>query len=491
MDPLTETQPDELHLDAAVIRGRAARGAALLTGRRLVVSGFTFGGGIALARLLTPKDFGVVAIGFVVVSIAGALADGGLTDALVRSPLPVVRADLSAMLGLQLAATLLAAVVIAPTALFFGPRGQVLALLTLCMPAAILRAPLLVRLERRLEYRAIAFVDVVQTVAYYAVAISLAVAGAGFWSLAIAAVAQATLGSAGLIIAARSDWPSVSLDAGRIRPFLRLGLQFQAIRLIQLGRSQGFNAATGAVAGIRALGLWNVVGRILDVPLLVLGPAARTALPAFARLAQVGDDARRTLERIVSAVAVTHALMLVPVAAASPVLVPLVLGSRWSLAVHFVPGAALGRVILAPLRISATGYLFSAGRSRVVMRGLAAHIVAMAAVFAFYPLAGLWALGAAWLAGSAAESAVLLAALGREPGARLLGRLTRPAVAAVAGGAAGWAIAWNASSTVSAALLSVATATAVQLLVLALASRRPAAEAWSVACAFVRAQRGG
>ena len=47
-----------------------------------------FAGSLLLARMLTPEDFGVVAVGLALTALGGAVADGGLGSGMVRRPEP-------------------------------------------------------------------------------------------------------------------------------------------------------------------------------------------------------------------------------------------------------------------------------------------------------------------------------------------------------------------------------------------------------------------
>ena len=66
------------------VRGRAASGAALLGARGALIYALGIVANLALARLLVPRDFGLVALGTVLVVLGTYLAIGGLGAALIR-----------------------------------------------------------------------------------------------------------------------------------------------------------------------------------------------------------------------------------------------------------------------------------------------------------------------------------------------------------------------------------------------------------------------
>lgn len=79
-------QPGPLPRDE--LRRRASAGIFIVATRGLAILLLGLAGNVVVARLLTPRDFGVVAIGMSFVLFTGMLSDGGLGAALIRRPEP-------------------------------------------------------------------------------------------------------------------------------------------------------------------------------------------------------------------------------------------------------------------------------------------------------------------------------------------------------------------------------------------------------------------
>ncbi|MBA2316202.1 MAG: oligosaccharide flippase family protein [Euzebyales bacterium] len=155
----------------------------------------------AMARLLVPEDFGLVAMAALFLRFGGYFAQMGVGQALIQ------KAELddedirtgftsSVLLGAGMSAVFFAG---APAAaLLFDsarvvPVAQVLALSFLLQGAGITAESLL---RRQLRFKTLALVEVVSSVlGYMAVGLAFAVAGAGVWSLVAAGLAQAALAS--------------------------------------------------------------------------------------------------------------------------------------------------------------------------------------------------------------------------------------------------------------------------------------------------------
>ena len=117
-----ESAIQEESLSADAVRRRAVAGVATVGARGLLIRGLGLAGTIVLAHLLTPRDFGLIALGFTIVSIGGFLATGGFGAALIRQKNPPSRETLEAVLGLQLVVALIVCAAVAAIGIALGGR---------------------------------------------------------------------------------------------------------------------------------------------------------------------------------------------------------------------------------------------------------------------------------------------------------------------------------------------------------------------------------
>src|SRR4051794_7866668 len=107
------------------IRRRATRGVALLAARGIVIRILGFVGNVILALLLTPVDFGTVAIGTAVTIFVSLVADGGLGAALIRGDHQPNRLIFEQLLGFQLAIAIGVTAITVALAPLFATTGWV------------------------------------------------------------------------------------------------------------------------------------------------------------------------------------------------------------------------------------------------------------------------------------------------------------------------------------------------------------------------------
>jgi O-antigen/teichoic acid export membrane protein len=259
------------------------------------------GSTVVLARLLTPHDFGVVAVGLTFMAFIGLLSDGGLGGALIRRAEPPDVLELRALLGLQLTVTVVLTAAIAAVLLTQGESGRVAALMVCAMPVVAFQFPGKIMLERELRFRPLAWVEVSQVLAYHVTAVVLVVAGAGVWGIATGALARAAVGAVGTNLVSPVRVLRPLLSWSRARPLMAFGARMQLINGTLLARDQGLNVAIAGVAGVGTLGLYALARRLLEVPYLLLTTLWRVSYPAMSRLLAAKEDPVGLVERAFSA----------------------------------------------------------------------------------------------------------------------------------------------------------------------------------------------
>src|SRR2546428_3564362 len=134
--PFALLNGDKGALPRAELKQRVSAGVFVVWTRGLAILLLGFAGNVVVARLLTPRDFGVVAIGMSIVLFTNMLSDGGLGAGLIRRAEAPDLEELQALTALQLAVTAGLAVVIAALAAPFGKIGLVLGILVSSDPVA-------------------------------------------------------------------------------------------------------------------------------------------------------------------------------------------------------------------------------------------------------------------------------------------------------------------------------------------------------------------
>lgn len=268
---------------------RAARGASTTLAGQALRFFIQFGSLIVLARLLTPQDFGLVAMVTAIVGVAEIVRDFGLSSAAIAAPslsrgqrnnLFWINTGIGATLALGLAAA-------APLLGVIYGDDRVTTIAWVLVGVLVLsgmNTQLRADLSRQLRFAQLAVTDVTAQAVAAAVAIAAAFSGAGYWAV----VAQyLTLSSCALLInAIACHWlPGLPDRQAPTRPLLRYGAGVFGTQVIGSVTNNVDNVAIGAVWGPAALGLYSRAYQLLLVPLNQLNaPMTRVVLPTLSRL---------------------------------------------------------------------------------------------------------------------------------------------------------------------------------------------------------------
>ena len=290
---------------------------------------------IILSRLLTPFDFGVVAVVISAIGCICLLVELGvgpaliqrrqLTDRHVGSALcmTVALATLSMVL-LQLCAEPISAL------LGIEQEADVFRFLAVMVFLQPLIGILSCLARRNLDMKDVTTSDLAGVVlGYGGVGIGLALLGMGYWALAIAQIAQFAVTFVLLVMTQRRRI-SFRLGLKEARDVLAFGASFSIGRLANYAAQKFDRALIGILLGVEAAGNYQ---RVLNI-LQVIGPFFAGPLDAimFPLLSRIKEPAG--LRRSYRAATAVAGLLTMPssviICVSSPVVVPLVLGSQWT-----------------------------------------------------------------------------------------------------------------------------------------------------------------
>lgn len=281
---------------------RAARGAGVTVVAQVARVGVQMLSVVVLARLLTPADYGVIAMVLVVVGVGEVVRDLGLSTAAVRTKnlSEAQRSNLfwaNTLIGTTLTLALLAG---APLVGALFGRDDVVPIARYVAVVFLLNgltAQLRADLQRRLRFGALAAVDVGSQLLGATVAVVLAVAGAGVAALA----AQQVVQSATVLVACAvlCRWvPSRPRRGVPMAELWRFGGNLAASQIAVYIGNNVDALVIGTRLGPTALGLYDRAYRLVMTPVSqVRAPTTTIALPVLSRLVDEPARLRRYLVR--------------------------------------------------------------------------------------------------------------------------------------------------------------------------------------------------
>lgn len=341
---------------------------------------------LVLARLLPAEAIGLVAVSTSFIELITPLMRGGLPEALIQSEgSSEIQADTCFWSNLLASLALAAAILVcAPLAgnLFGLPMlAPVLRVLSVMLPIGALTATHEARLTREFGFKALAVRGIVANVLSGACGISLALAGAGVWSL----VAQRLLFCAAstLMTWKAFPWiPRLRVSASELRKMIRFGVPMIASGFLGTLNSRIMDLLLGYFLGAAAVGHVRVASRCLEmVTQFTMAPLTSIALPTFSRLQSDRAAFSRAFRRMVQVSGTFTFPAYFGLAVIAADLVPLVFGAKWRLSGSLLPIMCLGAMPMT-LQFFTWPALAAVGRSDRSALGILVVVVASAIAIA-------------------------------------------------------------------------------------------------------------
>jgi O-antigen/teichoic acid export membrane protein len=421
--PEPELTPEE------VVTG-AVRGSVLVMARTLGGQLIGFLASIAIARLVTPAEFGQFFLAAAIQQTGAAVIFLGLPSSLIQQPRPPTPREQHAVAGFTVALGLFSAAAAALIAFVLLPAvgepsttAEVVAIACIALPIFSVRVIPMALLRRRLRYERLLTAEISAQLSFHAAAIPAAALGFGAYGLAAAVPVSALVST--IVLTRLQSWDrGYSLDFSVIRRMAAFGSGVSGVRLLTNVQEVGLVSVFSALGGEALAGFYGMSRRILSLPYGAVRSVQSVGFPALARLQQDEMRLRQAAKATTLSATVVGLLIAVIVGGGEP-LVATLFGERWVPTLEIVTFSAPGLLLFASIGGLVTSLALASGDSRTPLVAVIAQIsVTIALTLAMVPSLDEAGAGIAIGAGFAVFTAVVL--LGRTPPQM---RSTIPAVA--------------------------------------------------------------
>jgi O-antigen/teichoic acid export membrane protein len=320
------------------------RGSAWMIGMRWLMRFIGLFSTIVLARILTPDDFGLVAMSAVVVELLMMLGDTNVDIALIREPgTPRKIYDsawtVQALFGLGVAVLVVAAA--APLAAYYGDRRVELVMYILALRPAILGfenvgvAEFRKQLDFAKEFR----YGVWRKLSLFAIGLGLALTLQNYLALAIAAPVSAAV-AVFFSFAMSAYRPTFCLSHAWLVWSSSRWLILQ--NLSQAALERGDELIIGGVAAPATVGHYYMASQVAPLPTReVAWPLERALVPTYAKLITAGESIAPSVVNVMGLMAIFCCAAGVGLAVIAHDLVLLVFGAQWQASVPFFQWLAI------------------------------------------------------------------------------------------------------------------------------------------------------
>lgn len=395
--PPPDPDPSQPTTGARVVRSFAWQAGAVAVGQAV-----SWVATIVVIRLLSPSDFGLMAMVHLWMGFLLLASDLGIAAAAIQQQRLLTSDQLRVLFGLVLLTTGASAALTwgaAPVVAGFFGQPRVTALLRTTSAAFFFLSLYLLPqalLIRDLGFDRKARVEVLAATASALVSVTLALSGFGVWALVGGVLALHGVNAVAYqLIRPCLPRPSFALRSGL--EILRFGGLTALSRILFWASGSVDVAIAGRVLGERLLGVYSVALSMALMPLNKLMPIlTQVSFAAFSRIQDDRERVRRNVHRALQVVGMVVFPTFVGLAVVAPEAIPLILGKKWSEAV--VPCQLLCAVFpLRPLTGVLAPALFGIGRPEVNVMNRALTLGVLGVAFLVGVQWGLIGLCISWI----------------------------------------------------------------------------------------------
>lgn len=297
--PAPPAAPD---LDRALIRGLAWVG-SMKWAAQFASSAAT----IVVARILTPEDFGLVAMSSVYMGVVALLSEFGVgTSVIILRQL--TRAQIAQVSGFSLLlgiASFLLSLAAAPAlgAFFRSPQlPPVVMVASLSFIITAIRVVPQSLLKKELRFRALAVIEGTRAIIQAVAMVVLALLGFGYWTLVLGGLFASACATAMVLVLRRH--PIALPRVAAVREAMQVGLDVLGSRLAWYAYSNADFVIAGRMLGKGPLGGYTLAWQVASAPVAKVSNLVLQVTPSiFAAVQQDKAAIRRYLLRLTEGIA--------------------------------------------------------------------------------------------------------------------------------------------------------------------------------------------
>jgi PST family polysaccharide transporter len=362
-----ESAPD-LVIRVPPLAARATVGAMWVGIAQIVRNATVFLTSLVVARILTPSDYGVMAMVAPIAAFLLLFQDLGLSQSVIQARI-VQEEALQSLFWVNMVASLAIALILiltAPLVSFFYGDGRVgyvaaaSAFTVIATGSALQHSALL---SRGMRFKALGLIDIASS----CVALLATIVGSltlhSYWALWIGQFVGVIVQS--VLLWKIDPWrPTLVIQFRHARDMARFGSGVTGFNLVNFFVRNLDNVLVAKFSGATAIGLYDQSYKLMMAPMVTVnGPLARVIMPVLSRLQDEPERYRRAFLLAARVLLFVLTPGLAIAVALSDRLMPFLFGDKWAAAGQIFFWLSLTGLI-QPL-INATGWLFlSSGRTQ-------------------------------------------------------------------------------------------------------------------------------
>ncbi len=316
-------------------------------------------GTLIVTRLIGPTNYGLFAGALAAVSFLAIVAQLGVGVYVIRMEESPTADVYHVVFTVVLITTLLAMLAslggsfLIPSRIISPKDIAPFQILILALPLNVLWTPAQAKLERGLQFRRMAWIEVGGDIVLYATSITLAILGLGVW----APVAGYGAWQLWLLLssyAVAAYLPRIKFDWGMAREMVRYGFGYSSGNWIYQTRELAGPIVVGSILGPQALGYTALAARIGETLCFVSRATWRLSIAVLGRVQNDLTRLSTALREAMSLQVIALGPILGAFAMVARLVIPRLFGHAWLPTVELMPLVMLGYMLTSVFNMEAT-----------------------------------------------------------------------------------------------------------------------------------------
>lgn len=334
--------------------------------------GITFLVGLVLARLLSPEEYGLIAIITIFISVFNSIVDSGFSNALIRKQ-DATEADYNTVFYTNLAIS-----TVLSTALFFGApliadffsRPQLTSLTKAMSSVVIINAFAIVqniRLTKNIDFKTKTKVSLIASLTSGVIGIAMAFGGFGVWSLVAQQISKQLLNSVFLWFFIR--WmPKLLFSWKSFKEMFDFGWKLLVSGLINTIWTEIYQVIIGKFYQPQTLGQYTRAQQFSSIfSSNLTSIIQRVSYPVLSQLQDDKERLKSGYKRIIKITMLVSFVLMLGLAAIAKPMILVLIGDKWLPAVPFLQILCFN-MMLYPLHSINLNMLQVQGRSDLFLK---------------------------------------------------------------------------------------------------------------------------
>ncbi|MBO0991438.1 lipopolysaccharide biosynthesis protein [Bacillus sp. SD088] len=289
---------------------------------------------IILARLLLPEHFGLIGMITIFIAISTTFVQSGMDQALIREK-KIDKEAYSTVFYYNLVVSIMVYFIIFFVASWianFYNEPELIKILRVVMLVVIINAFSVIQrvmLIRKLDFKTQTKVSVIAGIISGAVAIGMALSGAGVWSLVAQQVFMQLM--IAILLMSNNRWfPSLQFNVVLFKKYFIFGYKLLLSSLIDTIYQNIYFIIIGKIYPVAQLGYYTNANKLKDVSSQSISQAIqKVTYPVFSNIQDDSKKLAGNYQRLIQMTSYLFFPFMLGLVAIAPNLIPLLLGDKW------------------------------------------------------------------------------------------------------------------------------------------------------------------